>query len=100
MKDLFGNQVTEEKPKAVEMFIHPTLGKIPVSELISKVGVKKKIEYYETVSAGWLDARTEKFKDKIIHSIVLNDGTEIYKVGGGIFRSVHLPKERIERKIW
>jgi hypothetical protein len=99
MTDLFGNQVGE-KSKEIDMFNHPTFGKLPVTELITKVGVRKKIEYYETISAGWLDTRTEKFRDKIIHALILNDGTEIYKVNRGIFKDVHLPKERIKRKIW
>src|SRR4030043_1695984 len=100
MTDLFGNQVVDKKPKAIETFVHPTLGKLPITELIIKLGVKKKIEYYETYSAGWIGINTEKFKDKIIHSIVLNDDTEIYKVGRGTYRRCHVPSERIPKKIW
>jgi hypothetical protein len=98
-KDLFGNEI-QEKPKSVETFVHPILGKKPIAELVTKIGIKKRVEYFETVSDGFADCYREKFKDKVIHSMVLNDGIEIFKVNKRVFNSCDAPMERIKRKIW
>ena len=99
MKDLFGNETMDEIQEAA-IWIDPKTGnKMPLLDFVLKIGVKSKIEYYETYDAGFRDGEF-KTKDKKILSLILNDETEVFKCDSSVWRMIKLPIQRIPRKIW